>query len=99
MIIFRKLYEMPKILKYLGNFEHFVPFHLPIYPILSKVMHAVIHFEDGVFSIKHDLARAIIVNMISRDYVSCYIPRSLNYNFQSMRLIMTLGRVYTIKQF
>ena len=47
MIIFRKLYEMPKILKYLGNFEHFVPFHLAIYPILSKVMHAVFHLKMG----------------------------------------------------
>ena len=32
-------------------------------------MHAVFHFEDGVFSINYDLARAIIVNMISPDYV------------------------------
>ena len=23
-----KLYEMPKILKYLGHFEHFISFHL-----------------------------------------------------------------------
>lgn len=28
IIIFRNLYDMPKILKYLGHFEHFVPFYL-----------------------------------------------------------------------
>ena len=30
---------------------------------------------------------------------SIIVPRSLNYNFQNRRPIMTLGGVYTIKQF
>ena len=65
IIIFRNLYDMPKILKYLGHFEHFVPFHLAFVfslhtldTILSKVTHAVIHFQDGLFSTKHNLARS-----------------------------------------